>query len=305
MDEEIKDIHLAKDIKVKELTEQLASSGFQAQNLGEAIEILKEARKNNAKTFLSFTSNMAASGLRGIFIDLIKEKKIDVIVTSSGSIDEDLIRSKMPYLRGSFEVDDKKLGEQGINRMGNVFVPNNRYEFLDEEVKAVLEKIYSRKKELTASELLKEVGLEWKHEDSFVVQAAKNNVEIFCPGITDGSFGMQLTFFKKKNSDFNVDLLTDFQKIMDIASTYEKKAGIILGGGISKHHAIISTLVGGGFDYAVYVNSSSPYRGSLSSATTEEAKSWGKIKKDAKSVTIHGDAAIVFPLIVASIEGML
>lgn len=302
MEGEIKDIHLTKDITVKELTKQLASSGFQAQNLGTAIEILKEARKNNAKIFLSFTSNMAASGLRGIFIDLIKGKKIDVIVTSSGSIDEDLIRSKMPYLRGSFEADDRKLGEQGINRMGNIFVPNDRYEFLDEEVKAVLERIYSRKKEFTASELLKEVGLEWKYEDSFVVQAAKNNVEIFCPGITDGSFGMQLTFFKKKNPDFRIDLLADFQKIIDIASTDEKKAGIILGGGISKHHAIISTLVGGGFDYAVYINSSSPYRGSLSSATTEEAKSWGKIKKDAKSVTIHGDAAIVFPLLIGSIE---
>ncbi|MAE42219.1 deoxyhypusine synthase [Candidatus Woesearchaeota archaeon] len=300
--EEIKDIKIEKSITVKELTKQLASSGFQAQNLGAAIEILKEARENNAKTFLSFTSNMAASGLRGIFIDLIKNKKVDVIVTSSGSIDEDLIRSKMPYLQGSFEADDIKLGEQGINRMGNIFVPNDRYEFLDEEVKIILERIHARKKDMTASELLKEVGLEWKHEDSFIVQAAKNGVEVFCPGITDGSFGMQLTFFKGKNKDFRIDLLTDFQKIIDVASTNEKKCGIILGGGISKHHTIISTLMGGGFDYAVYVNSNSPYRGSLSSATTEEAKSWGKISSDAKSVTIHGDAAIVFPLLIASLD---
>ena len=78
-----------------------------------------------------------------------------------------------------------------------------------------------------------------------------------------------------------------------------------MGGGISKHHTIISTLMSGGFDYAVYVNSSSPYRGSLSSATTEEAKSWGKIKKDAKSVTVHGDAAIIFPLIIASVDQVL
>ena len=128
--EEIKDIKIKKDMTVKELTRQFASSGFQAQNLGKAIEILKEARKSNAKTFLSFTSNMAASGLRGIFIDMIKNKKVDVIITSSGSIDEDLIRSKMPYLQGNFDADDQKLGEQGINRMGNIFVPNNRYEFL-------------------------------------------------------------------------------------------------------------------------------------------------------------------------------
>jgi len=91
---------------------------------------------------------------------------------------------------------------------------------------------------------------------------------------------------------------------MDKAAQYKKTAGIILGGGISKHHTIISNLINGGFDYVVYVNSNSPYRGSLSSATTEEAKSWGKIKDNAKSITIHGDAAIVFPLIIASIDDL-
>jgi len=301
----INDIKLTRDMKVKDLTKQLADSGFQAQNLGKAIEILKEARKDNAKTFLSFTSNMAASGLRGIFIDLIKNKKVDVIVTSSGSIDEDLIRSRMSYLQGQFEVNDEKLGKEGINRMGNIFIPNDRYEFLDEEVKIILKKIYSKKKEFTASELLKQVGEDWKYEDSFIFQAAKNNVKIFCPGITDGSFGMQLTFFKQKNNEFRIDLLNDFKKIMDIASESEKKLGIILGGGIAKHHTIISTLIGGGFDYAVYVNSGTPYHGSLSNATTSEAKSWGKIKENAKAVTIHGDAAIVFPLLIASVDDLI
>ena len=57
----------------------------------------------------------------------------------------------------------------------------------------------------------------------------------------------------------------------------EKTLGIILGGGIAKHHTIISNILKG-LDYAVYVNSSSPYHGSLSGATTSEAKSWGKIK---------------------------
>ena len=96
--------------------------------------------------------------------------------------------------------------------------------------------------------------------------------------------------------------MSDYNAIMDQAAQYEKTAGIILGGGIAKHHTIISNLINGGFDYAVYVNSSSPYRGSLSSATTQEAKSWGKVKEDAKSITLHGDAGILFPLIVASLS---
>lgn len=300
---EIKDIKIIKDMRVKDLTSQLADSGFQAQNLGKAIEIVNEMFKEDAGIFLSFTSNMAASGLRGIIISLIKSKKIAAIVTSSGSIDEDIIRSTKPYLQGSFEADDLKLGREGINRMGNVFVPNDRYEYLEQWTTKTLERIYSKNKKLLVSELLEKIGKEIEGE-SFIKAASENNVKIFCPGITDGAFGMQLSFFKQKNKDFEVDVVSDFNKIMDQSIKYEKTAGIILGGGISKHHTIISNLMNGGFDYAVYVNSNSPYRGSLSSATTQEAKSWGKIKEGAKSVTIHGDAAIIFPLMVASVENL-
>jgi len=300
----IEDIALSKDMLLKTLVQQLKNSGFQAQNLGEGAEILEEALQQNALIFLSFTSNMAASGLRGIFIDLAKRKKIDVIVTTSGSIDEDMIRSEQSYLQGSFESDDAKLGEEGINRMGNIFVPNDRYEWLEEKASTIIAEMYAEKKEWTVSELLHAVGKRLG-EKSFLHWCSKNDIPVFCPGITDGAFGMQLTFFQQKHPDFKVDVVKDFAKIIDFSFLERKKCGIILGGGIAKHHTIISNLMGGGFDYAVYVNSSSPYHGSLSGATTSEAKSWGKIKAGARSVTINGDAAVIFPLLIGSVDGFL
>src|SRR3989338_6292802 len=137
--EEIKDLSIRSGMSARELVAQFRNSGFQAQNLGIAAEIISEAKKNNALTFLSFTSNMAASGLRGIFIDLAKRRKIDAIVTTSGTIDEDIIRSKMPYLQGSFEAEDEKLGKEGVNRMGNIFVPNDRYEYLEKFSRGAIE----------------------------------------------------------------------------------------------------------------------------------------------------------------------
>ncbi|MFA7576063.1 MAG: deoxyhypusine synthase family protein, partial [archaeon] len=44
----------------------------------------------------------------------------------------------------------------------------------------------------------------------------------------------------------------------------------------------------------------SPKSGSLSGATTDEAKSWGKIKDDADAVTVIGDVTITFPLAMIS-----
>ncbi|HDI86710.1 MAG TPA: deoxyhypusine synthase, partial [Candidatus Korarchaeota archaeon] len=54
-----------------------------------------------------------------------------------------------------------------------------------------------------------------------------------------------------------------------------------------------------GADYAVYITTSTQFSGSMSGATTSEAKSWGKIKDDSDSVTVIGDATILFPLVAA------
>ncbi len=301
---DIKDIQLSRNITVKELVEQFRNAGFQAQNIGIAAEILSEAKKNNAFTFLSFTSNMAASGLRGVFIELAKRKKIDAIVTTSGSFDEDVIRSKMPYLQGDFEADDEKLGREGINRMGNIFVPNDRYEYLEQFSEKTIAEIYSEKKEVTPSELLNEIGKRIESENSLLYWCSRNSIPVFCPGITDGALGMQLAFFQQRHSDFKVDVVRDFSRIIDLGMTAKKTLGIILGGGIAKHHTIISNILNG-LDYAVYINSSTPYHGSLSGATTSEAKSWGKLKENSMAVTIHGDALVIFPMIAAAVNEFL
>jgi deoxyhypusine synthase len=299
----VHDIKLIKDMKVSELMKEFSNSGFQTHNVSVASDIIKSMVDDNATIFLSFTSNISASGIRGIIIDLVKRKKVHALVVSSGALDEDIARAKIPYLQGEFEADDTALGKKGINRMGNLFVPNKCYEYLEENISEILNKIYSGSKELTTTELLKQIGLNLHTEDSFVYHAARNDIPIFCPGLIDGAVGLQLSFFQQTHPDFKVNELKSAMEAIDVAMTAKKKGkvgAVILGGGIAKHHTIISNIIGGGLDYAIYVNSSSPYHGSLSGATTSEAKSWGKIGENAKDVTIYGDASVVFPLLIAS-----
>ena len=148
-------------------------------------------------------------------------------------------------------------------------------------------------------------------EDSILFQAAKKNVPIFCPAVTDGSFGFHLFMFQQDHEDFIVDVVKDFQNILFSTSQDEKKGLISLGGSISKHHAILACLLNGGIDYAVYMTTARYSSGSMSGATTNEAKSWGKIKDDSDAVTVIGDASINFPLVMISVleeldkEGML
>lgn len=49
----------------------------------------------------------------------------------------------------------------------------------------------------------------------------------------------------------------------------------------------------------MYLNTVSEFDGSDSGARPDEAKSWGKIKKDAQPVKIYAEATLIFPLLVA------
>jgi len=88
---------------------------------------------------------------------------------------------------------------------------------------------------------------------------------------------------------------------VDISLNAKKTGLIVLGGGTAKHFALNSQIFRDGCDYAVYVNTGSEFDGSDSGACPNEAISWGKIKADALSVKVNGDATILFPLIVAGV----
>jgi deoxyhypusine synthase len=91
------------------------------------------------------------------------------------------------------------------------------------------------------------------------------------------------------------------QDIINLTTNAEKTGLIILGGGVSKHFTLNAQIFKEGADYAVYVNTGNEYDGSDSGAKTDEAVTWGKIKAKAPQVKVHGDASIIFPLIVAGV----
>jgi deoxyhypusine synthase len=283
--------------------EQFASIGFQATQLARAAEIIKEMKKAKARIFFSFTSNMVASGLRGLFAGLCKRKFIDVIVTAGGAIDHDFIRAYSDYEIGDFFMDDVKLHEHGINRIGNILVQNKCYELLEEKVQPLFEKLYVKNKIVSPSELAAEIGRaigddkNAKKESSFLYWCAKNNIPVFCPAITDSAIGLQVYFFKQKKKDFGIDATKDMNELAQLVLNAEKTGAIVLGGGVSKHYTIGVNILRGGLDYTVYITTSSPFDGSLSGARTQEALSWGKIARKASHVTVDCDATIAFPLL--------
>lgn len=299
MDKVVKDIKWNDGMKVSDLAERLGSVGFQATELKKATDIIVEMMRSKSKIYFTFTSNMVTSGLRGLFAQMVKLGIADVVVTTTGGIEEDIMKATgEDFLIGSYNPDDTALHEKGMNRIGNLMITNESYSKFEDYMLPILKKIYEKKKRLTVTELLREIGLVLKDEDSILYQAAKNNVPVFCPAITDGSLGFHLYMFQQEYPDFFVDVVKDFSTLLSSSSYDDKKGVIALGGGVSKHHAIFGLLLNGGSDYAVYMTTSHSYSGSMGGATTSEGKTWGKVKVDANEVSVIGDVSINFPLVI-------
>jgi deoxyhypusine synthase len=292
-----KDFKWKKEMTVADLVNKYGNLGFQSIELEKASKTIVKMKKSGAKIYLTFTSNMCTSGLNGFFAQLIKLGIVDAIVTTAGSIEEDIMKSiGEKFIIGDFHSDDIALYEKGVNRIGNLFITNESYAKFEDYMNPVLAKLYKKKSRWTVSELLREIGLLIDDENSILSQAAKKNIPIFCPGITDGSIGFHLFMFQQKNKNFVVDVVKDFSNILFSMTHDEQKGLIALGGSISKHHAILAALLNGGLDYAVYMTTDHQSFGSMGGATTNEAKSWGKIKDDSDAATVIGDATITFPL---------
>ena len=109
----------------------------------------------------------------------------------------------------------------------------------------------------------------------------------------------KIYFFKSSHPDFVLDVSNDIWEMNNSTIGREKTGVVILGGGVVKHHIANANMFRNGADYAVYINDAQESTGSDAGALPEEAVSWGKILPEAERVKVHGDAILLFSLIVA------
>ena len=307
-----------KIITVDDIVEGMARTGFQASAVAEAITIINRMlewrdpeTQDQATIFLGYTSNMVSSGLRETFRYLVQHKRVSAIVTTAGGVEEDFIKCLGPTYLGSFSTRGAELREKGMNRIGNLVVPNNNYCAFEDWIIPIFNQMLKEQEDAkhgdepliwSPSTVIQRLGKEINNESSIYYWAYKNDIPVFCPALTDGSLGDMLYFHTFKSSPLFLDIsiTRDIRKINDIAMNAKRAGMIILGGGVVKHHIANACLMRNGAEYAVYINTAQEFDGSDAGARPDEAVSWGKIKVDGASVKVYAEATIVFPLIVAA-----
>jgi len=234
---------------------------------------------------------------------LVQNNMVQVMISTAGGIEEDIIKCLAPTHLGDFAMDGLGLRRKGINRIGNLLAPNDNYCLFEDWIAAIFDKMHDEQEKdsvvWTPSKMIHRFGKEIDNPESVCYWAYKNNIPIFSPAITDGSIGDMLYFHSYKRPGFIVDLVGDIRAVNDQAIKARKTGVIVLGGGLVKHHCMNANLMRNGADFVVYVNTAQEFDGSDSGARPDEAVSWGKIRVDGHAVKVYAEATLVLPLIIA------
>ncbi len=297
----IKGFNLDKSMTALQLLSSCKTLGFQASHVAKAAELIQRMKKENVDVFLTATSNMGSCGLREIIAQLVKNKLIKALITTTGLIEEDIMKTKHSFYLGNFDVDDSEVKANKLNRIGNIFVPDDHYVWLESFHNKFLQKAHAKKKIWSPSEYIHELGLELNDQNSILYWASKHNIPIFAPGLVDGAMGDHFFFFNEKQKEkLVIDTAKDLTIFYKLILGAEKTGGVFLGGSLPKHHLIGAAILRNGLDYAVYIQTGTQYDGSLSGAHPKEAVSWNKLKDQENSVIIESEATLVFPLLALS-----
>ncbi|XP_014652361.1 PREDICTED: deoxyhypusine synthase isoform X2 [Ceratotherium simum simum] len=259
-------------VDYRALLEAFGTTGFQATNFGRAVQQvnamiekkleplsqdedqhadLTQSRRplTGCTIFLGYTSNLISSGIRETIRYLVQHNMVDVLVTTAGGVEEDLIKCLAPTYLGEFSLRGKELRENGINRIGNLLVPNDNYCKFEDWLMPILDQMVLEQNtegvKWTPSKMIARLGKEINNPESVYYWAQKNHIPVLSPALTDGSLGDMIFFHSYKNPGLVLDIVEDL-KLINTQAIFAKRSGmIILGGGVVKHHIANANLMRG------------------------------------------------------------
>ncbi len=299
----IRHAKITQDMTVSQLVDSFSGCAFGAGRLCEAAEIYREMLNDKECTkFFGLAGAMVPAGMRQIVSDLIRERKIDILVTTGANLVHDIIESMgLHHYKGTCAVNDIQLKHEAVNRIYDVFLPEQHFSLFEEKMQSVFRELPNK---LSITEFLSRIGATLDDDSSILKSAYDMHIPVYCPALQDSIIGLQAWLYKQ-TKHLNVDVFDDMRGLIDRCYEAKRAGVVIVGGGVPKNFILQSMLVTPrSFDYAIQLTMDRPEPGGLSGATLDEARSWGKIGENARSVTVYSDATITLPIIVAAAKSM-
>ncbi|GKD34115.1 deoxyhypusine synthase, partial [Tanacetum coccineum] len=150
---------------------------------------------------------------------------VDAIVTTTGGIEEDLIKCLADTYRDELSLPDVALRLKGLNRIYILLVPNSNYCKFQDWVIPIFDQMFEEQKTKnvlwTPSKVIARLGKEINYESSYLYWAYKNDIPVFCPALTDGSLGDLLYYHLFRNPGLVVDIVQDYAVFINTAQEFD------------------------------------------------------------------------------------
>jgi len=309
---------------ISQLVSEMGKTAYQGRKLAEAVELWeKMVKEDDLVIVLGLAGSMSTAGQWTLVNWLIKNRFIDVVVSTGANVSEDIVDAMgLGYWQATSNVNDEELLEADLNRYYDVYGIETDYRKMEELLTEFLLTLKTDHP-YSSMEILHLLGkwLSKKKIESITATAAENGVPIFSPALLDSAYGEAVLMAKNEGHNLIVDQVKEFDQFVGIGEKTKNTAVIYVGGGVPKDFTQLLAIsispktmdqeISGRegnlrkslqeyyypHKYAIQITTDSPQWGGLSGCTLEEAKSWGKVSGKGKDVTCYCDATIALPII--------
>jgi deoxyhypusine synthase len=308
------------DITANDVTgvvEAMKHMAFSARDLYRAADIYdRMLRDGDCGIILCLAGSLVSAGLKKLFVDLIRNRMVDAIVSTGANIvDQDFFEAlgfrhymAEDYLKSGN--DDSRLRELMIDRIYDTLIDEEELRVCDQTMHQIIEELEPRPH--SSREIIREMGAylarHGKTPDSIVLEAHKQDVPIFCPAFSDCSAGFGFVAhihgrLASGQSTVSIDSAKDFYELTQLKVKSGQTGLLMVGGGVPKNFAqdVVVAAEILGIDapmhkYAIQITVADVRDGALSGSTLKEASSWGKVDTVFEQM-VYSEATIAMPLI--------
>jgi len=297
------------------LVEAMQQMAFSARDLGRAADIYdRMLRDGQCGVILCLAGSLISAGLKKVFVDLVRNRMVDCIVSTGANIvDQDFFeglgyKHYMAAERLKAGLDDDQLRDLHIDRIYDTLIDEDELRICDDTTKVIADSLAPRP--YSSREFIREMGAylaeHGKNPESIVLAAYEEEVPIFCPAFSDCSAGFGLVAHQHARGErpkVSIDSVKDFYELTQIKIANPTTGILMIGGGVPKNFTqdivVAAEILGEDppmHKYAVQVTVADVRDGALSSSTLKEASSWGKVDT-AYEQMVFSEATLAVPLI--------
>jgi deoxyhypusine synthase len=308
---------------------------FNAAILVDAAQAWQKHVASGGKMLLTMGGAMSTAEIGIVLAELIRRDLVHALSVTGANLEEDVFNlvahnsyQRVPNFRELTAHDERKLLEQGLNRVTDTCIPEEEaMRKIERKMLAVWTEADKKGERYFPHEyfyqLLRSKVLEPEYEidpkNSWLIAAAQKDLPIWVPGWEDSTLGNMFvaSVLRKQISGYHVmksgveymGKMVGWYREIDRASSL---GFFQIGGGITGDFPIcVVPLLNQDlkekvrtWGYFCQISEAKTSYGSYSGAPPGEKITWGKLDVDAPRFMIESDATVVFPLIAAYLLDM-